>query len=350
MKKTPPAPPGGNNREEMLDRGYAALDSDDPKTAHAIGEQLVAADKRDAQGYRLQAEALLVQDRADEALALLERGIDRCRDEPLLLAARAEVLLDVFDDPLEAAPDLERALKKIADPETAAEVGLLYADACLRLQQPAAALAAAEGAAIALPEVPDPHYLQAQALFDLLRFDDALAAVARAVDRDPRFAAAYHLRGEILAFVDDAPRAQAAFKRARQLDPEAFAPPPSIGEEEFGRIVAEAIDALPPQVANYLNNVAIVVDNRPSLELLRASDPPLTPACLGMFDGTPRPDERTDDPWTMMPRAVRLFRDNILRQCRDRADVVDVVSTTLLHEVGHFLGLDEDDLVERGLH
>lgn len=350
MKKPTNPPPADAARDALLDQGYAALDGEDTATAQAIGERLVAADKRDADGYRLQGVALLMQDRADEALAVLERGLDRCRDEPLLLAARAEVLLDVFDDPLEAAHDLERALKKIADPETAAEVALLYADACLRLQQPIAALAAAERAATALPDLADPHHLQAQALFDLLRFDDALDAVTRAIDREPRFAAAYHLRGEILAFAGDPAKAQAAFKRARQLDPEAFPPPPVIGEEEFGRIVAEAIDALPPQVAEYLHNVAVVVDDRPSLELLRGSDPPLTPACLGMFDGTPRMDERTDDPWTMMPRAVRLFRDNILLQCRDRADVVDVVSTTLLHEVGHFLGLDEDDLVERGLH
>ncbi|MBN2360012.1 MAG: metallopeptidase family protein [Deltaproteobacteria bacterium] len=337
-------------REELLDQGYASLDGDDPATAYEIAQRLVSADRRDAEAYRLQGEALLVQDRADEALAVIERGLERCRNDPTLLASRASILLDVFDDPLGAARDLERASVKGADPAFAADVDLMYADACLRLQQPKAALAAAERAAAAVPEAPDPHHLQAQALFDLLRFDDALDAVARAIDRDPRFAAAYHLRGEILTFVDDGAAARKAFERARRLDPEAFFEPPRIDEGEFERIVAEAIDALPPQVADYLHNVAVVVEARPSVELLRASDPPLTPACLGMFDGTPRPDERTDDPWSQLPRAVRLFRDNILLQCRDRADVVEVVSTTLLHEVGHFLGLDEEDLVERGLH
>lgn len=335
--------------EALVESGYAALDDGDLEAAAAVAAQLLAAAPHEPDGYALQSEVLLSREDVDEALEVLERGLAACRGASLLLGARARVLLDVFDDPLGARQDLEAALAGHPDQALAADLQIMLAEACLELQDPAAALRAAEVVAGIYPEAADAELIAAQALFDLHRFDDALRACARSIDREPRLAAAYFTRGEILAALGDDADAARAFKRARKLDPESYPREPKIDATAFERIVAEAIDELPPAVAEYLHNVAVVVEERPDLDALRESDPPLSPACYGLFEGTPRPRESTADPWSTLPKAVRLYRQNILRRCASEEEAREVVSTTLLHEIGHFLGLEEDDLIERGL-
>jgi predicted Zn-dependent protease with MMP-like domain len=55
------------------------------------------------------------------------------------------------------------------------------------------------------------------------------------------------------------------------------------------------------------------------------------------------------DPWSHFPSSIALFQRNLERHVRDEAELREEIEVTLLHEVGHFLGLDEDDLRERGL-
>jgi predicted Zn-dependent protease with MMP-like domain len=82
---------------------------------------------------------------------------------------------------------------------------------------------------------------------------------------------------------------------------------------------------------------------------LTESDPPLSPGSLGLYEGTPPSLAPGDSPWAHFPSRITLFRKNIEISCGTDAELKDLVSSTLLHEVGHYLGLDEDDLDERGL-
>jgi predicted Zn-dependent protease with MMP-like domain len=55
------------------------------------------------------------------------------------------------------------------------------------------------------------------------------------------------------------------------------------------------------------------------------------------------------DPWSHFPSAIVLFQKNLERFATSRADLIEQIGVTLIHEVGHFLGLDEEELYERGL-
>jgi predicted Zn-dependent protease with MMP-like domain len=118
---------------------------------------------------------------------------------------------------------------------------------------------------------------------------------------------------------------------------------------EFERLVEEALARLPEPVRRYLGNVAIAVEDLPSADDLRASDPPLSPSILGIFRGGALPHRASMDPWSHFPSSIGLFQRNLERFARSREELVDEIRVTLLHEVGHFLGLDEEELYRRGL-
>jgi predicted Zn-dependent protease with MMP-like domain len=115
---------------------------------------------------------------------------------------------------------------------------------------------------------------------------------------------------------------------------------------EFERYVESAVGELPEEFRGRMENLAILVEEIPSEELLRTLDGP-EPDLLGLFVGTPLPEKRLDD-LPQPPDAVYLFKRNLEEMCASREDLVEEIRITLLHEVGHFLGMDEDQLSELG--
>jgi predicted Zn-dependent protease with MMP-like domain len=105
-----------------------------------------------------------------------------------------------------------------------------------------------------------------------------------------------------------------------------------ISRREFEQLVEDALDALPPRFADLLNNVAIVVEEEPTdedLDLLDDDHDEL----LGIF--------RTNPP---LPDQVVIFRGPILRSARNRRDAVREIRETVIHELGHYFGLDDDGM------
>jgi predicted Zn-dependent protease with MMP-like domain len=95
--------------------------------------------------------------------------------------------------------------------------------------------------------------------------------------------------------------------------------------------------------------VAIAVEDLPEVEELLSADPPHSPSILGIFRGAPLAQKGSMDPWSHFPSSIGLFQRNLERMARDEEDLREEIRVTLLHEVGHFLGLDEDDLAALGL-
>ena len=94
--------------------------------------------------------------------------------------------------------------------------------------------------------------------------------------------------------------------------------------------------------------VVFVVEEVPSEDLCQEFDPPALPGeILGYFTGNTLIERSTEG--VALPATIVLFRRNLERIAQDREHVVEEVRITVLHEIGHFLGLDEDDLEERGL-
>ena len=136
---------------------------------------------------------------------------------------------------------------------------------------------------------------------------------------------------------------------ARTLSPDEFPKPIALSQQAFDAAVEAALLELPEPVRRYLSNVAITVEDLPEDQDLIGADPPLSPAILGLFRGAPYGHKASMDPWSHFPSSIVLYQRNLERFARSREDLIEQIGVTLVHEVGHFLGLDEEDLWERGL-
>lgn len=115
-------------------------------------------------------------------------------------------------------------------------------------------------------------------------------------------------------------------------------------ERRFRELVAEALDGLPREFGDLLDNVAVVVEDEPSDDDLRAigMEPEERYELLGLYQGTPL-DARGFE-YSALPDRVVIYRLAILHIAPTRAEVVEQVRQTVLHELGHHFGLEEDDL------
>ena len=106
----------------------------------------------------------------------------------------------------------------------------------------------------------------------------------------------------------------------------------------FYHLVQRACRELPPRIQRQLVNVAVTVEDVPSSELLMPGDDP-----LGLYQGTPIQERGTG--YTMvLPDKITVYRLPLLSTCHTQRELRDEVRLTVLHEVGHYFGLDDDEI------
>jgi predicted Zn-dependent protease with MMP-like domain len=120
-----------------------------------------------------------------------------------------------------------------------------------------------------------------------------------------------------------------------------------LSEEEFEDLIAEALDDVPPVFAEYLERVVVDVESMPDAETVRRLNLRDARTLLGLFHGVPLTRQHVDAP-PLMPNRVVIYQDNIQRFCRTRREMVRQVRKTVLHEIGHHFGMDEDQLADLG--
>jgi predicted Zn-dependent protease with MMP-like domain len=222
-------------------------------------------------------------------------------------------------------------------------------DATLKLEanQPKLALAALAGA----ERSADParfFFLRAMTHHELSRFAEAEADVLRALAVHPGDPAAHDLLSRSRDHLGDAEGAAEASEAAFELDPENFPEPLEMSDAEFDALVEKAIADLPDKIREKLDELPVLVQPLPSNEMLTEVDPPLSPDLLGLFVGR---HIFAQSPTAIpgAPGAIFLFRRNLLRASADADEVAREVRVTVQHEVGHLMGLDEDELEDWGL-
>ncbi len=114
--------------------------------------------------------------------------------------------------------------------------------------------------------------------------------------------------------------------------------------ERFRALVAEAIDSIPARFATHVRNVAIVIEEAPSAELLAEMDIDPPDTLLGLYQGTPLTERRWDH-GNDLPDRVLLFQRPIEEDAEEDGDVVGVIGETLIHELGHYFGMSEDEIM-----
>ncbi len=117
-----------------------------------------------------------------------------------------------------------------------------------------------------------------------------------------------------------------------------------VSPRRFRFLVAEALDSLPSQWQQMLAQVVVLVEDLPSAEdLLRVGMlPEEGQDLLGLYVGIPLTERAAFDEG--LPDRIMIYRKSILGICQSREDVLREVQHTVLHELGHHFGLDEDDL------
>jgi len=115
--------------------------------------------------------------------------------------------------------------------------------------------------------------------------------------------------------------------------------------EKFEGLVADALASIPRTFRDAMKNIAIVVEDEPSRELLREMGirPPGT--LLGLYSGTPL-TERSWDFGNRLPDRIQIFQGPHERDSEDDEDLVVAIGETLIHEIGHYFGMSEEQIEE----
>lgn len=118
----------------------------------------------------------------------------------------------------------------------------------------------------------------------------------------------------------------------------------SIEPEQFERLVRQAVDGLPDRYRRLLKNVAVVVEPEPARDVLEDLGMESEDDLLGLYSGTAVGSESFFDPGGHLPAKISIYRGPILRLCRTTAEVIQEVRDTVVHEIGHHFGLDDDEM------
>jgi predicted Zn-dependent protease with MMP-like domain len=123
--------------------------------------------------------------------------------------------------------------------------------------------------------------------------------------------------------------------------------PYHVTRTDFDSLVEKAIEGLPEEFKNYFSNITIMVEDYPSKEDKKLAG--LKGLLLGLFRGVPYTRKRGffDIPYPL-PDKIILFQKNIESLCSSEKELVEQITKTLIHEVGHYFGFSEKDLKKHG--
>ncbi len=342
----------------LVEAASSAIEAGRMEDALARADEAVTLAPRSVAALHLRAAALAELGRNEDALKAFERALAEGGNDLDLLAGAADWFVNAARDDddrvlgergAELARRGARLARKAGDSSLAGELAWLEGAALNDLGRSAEALERLDEARRELGETVDVLAERGFSLYELCRFDEARRALLEAEALDPDDPWTHHHLGLVAERQGDAEEARRRFARARKLSPHEFPRPISLTHAAFDSAVEDALASLPEPVRRYLSNVAIAVEDVPSDDDLLASDPPLSPAVLGLFRGASYGHKASMDPWSHFPSSIVLYQRNLERFARSRAELIEQIGVTLVHEVGHFLGLDEDDLWERGL-
>lgn len=299
-----------------------------------------------AEAYSSRGEILWDNGHYDDALRAFERAADA---DPGFCPAqlnRIEILIEEFQEFEEALELSDQLLREGLEPSEEAEVYYLKAKALFYLEDLEGALFLLRRALKVNPDVAVYRGFEGQILFELGRFNDAMSSLSMARGLEPESAhTLYHL-ALCLEHSGQYEQAQGYFERSALLEPDLYPEPVRISLDQFEAVAAAAVASLPEHIRHYVDQCPILIEELPDASLVREGD--LSPQILGLFQGIPVTDPDASAPRLDIDRIV-LFKRNLEKVAGDREELVEQIQITVKHEIGHFLGLDEEDVERLGL-
>ncbi len=120
-----------------------------------------------------------------------------------------------------------------------------------------------------------------------------------------------------------------------------------LSTDAFAALVEQALAEIPESLQAYMADVVVDVESMPDLATAGKAGVDDPRELLGLYHGTPL-TERSLEQDRHLPDRVTIYQRNIERGCRNKGEIVEQIRRTVLHEVGHHFGLDEEDLEEMG--
>lgn len=218
----------------------------------------------------------------------------------------------------------------------------------------ARALEIARENAVGWPESADLQHALGWTLLESGLIEEALPWLEEACYLDPNFGDAWYELAQVRGALGDTAGMRQAYAEVFSIDTAPPMPALRFSEDRAEEWAQKAYDALPEHILDRVADVPVIVADYPDPWILEAS--PWDPRLLGLFVGPTWAEQKSlgldtiDAGGLLIERpVVYIFQRNLERVVLDPRDMAREVRITVHHELGHYLGLDEDDLAERGL-
>jgi predicted Zn-dependent protease with MMP-like domain len=120
-----------------------------------------------------------------------------------------------------------------------------------------------------------------------------------------------------------------------------------VSRERFGQLVEQALVSIPPAFERYLEEVSIEVRDRPTRREVTEMGLEHGGVLLGLYKGRPRTLRSVEESGTL-PDVIYIYQESIQAVCSSEKELIEQVRKTVLHEIGHHFGMDEEDLEKLG--
>jgi len=330
-------------REEILDLGERFFYDGEYDAALTKFDEVIALAGDDAEAHYLRGRTLYFLGRDEDAESAYDRALDHAPDFAPALIHKAELFVRAFGWPDEALQLLDAAAELPLHRDDTIEASFVRGLACVDRGDYRKALEPLNRAVRGDADWTEAIRERGVCRFYLWRFEDARRDLERAAAGDPGDAEVQHYLAMIYDRIDRPDDARAAFERASEIDPHNFQTPHRVSREEFRRLAADALDQLPEDFQVRFDNISFGIEALPRKEM------EVPPDVFGVFVGPPVTERSSFHP-LLMPCRVLLFQRNLERIAGDGHVLIDEIGKTILHEVGHFFGLSEDDMVRLQIH
>ena len=340
---------------DCLDQAVQASSGGRTDEALAWIEEALKHNPSGSEALNGRGEILWEQGRMEPALREFDRAAEMAPDFFPAQLNRIELLIEEFQEQDEALDRADELLAGSLDVGIEAEVYYLKAKAFFYLDDLEGALFLLRRALQVQGEVGVYRGFEGQVLFELGQFGPALRSLEKSDSLEPEVGhTLYHLAlvHEHLGEYEQAECVAVGLPLvAGALQPGLYPGPVRMSAEEFEAAARDAVDELPEQIGRYIANCPILIEDLPGESLVRGEN--LSPQILGLFTGVPATEAGSaasgGSSQPIDVDHVLLFKRNLEKVASSREELVEQIQITVRHEIGHYLGLEEDDLERLGL-
>jgi tetratricopeptide (TPR) repeat protein len=336
---------------DCLDQAMEASSNGQPDEALAWLDEALKANPEGAEAHNSRGELLWDTGRHEEALQEFERALETEADYQPGQLNRIEILIEEFQEYEEALDLSDDLLQTSLEKPIEAEVYYLKAKALFYLDDLEGALFLLRRAIKIQGEVGIYRGFEGQVLFEIGQFTEARRSLERALALEHDCAHSTYHMALVMEHTGQLEEAEKLFAKAARIAPELYPLPTRIGDDEFELAADQALKSLPEPIRKYTENCPVIVEDLPSEDLVKQEY--VSPQVLGLFSGVPATEPGASPTLGTLQRTdtdkILLFKRNLEKIANTHAELVEQIQITVKHEIGHFLGMDEEEVERLGL-